>query len=254
GKDEIYANTNWFKEVFRPGIVQQHTMQASGGTDKTNHMLSLSYQSDGGNMPETDFEKYTFRINVASQIKPFIKVGVNMNTFHSMAENTSDLVGTFLGYVSNSSPGILPQASDGRFGTDWAPGGNVQSNNIAATLESLNRNSQSTYILAKPFATINFMPRLTWNNSVGFAYRYTFQKTSEAATPLYNLKTGDFVRSAGSARPTLTDINSRAQRLVVDSYVNYELPIGAHHMNILAGYNQEYEEESDNTATAFDML
>lgn len=254
GKDEIYSNTNWFKEVFRPATIQQHTLQVTGGTEKTNFMISLGYQGDEGNMPETDFEKYTLRVNLGAQVRPFIKVGVNSNIFHSISENTSDLVSTFLGYVSNSSPGTLPKASDGRLGSEWAPGGNIQANNIIASFESLDRHTYTTRLLAKPYVTINLTPKVTWNTSLGFTYHYAYRKTSEAATPMYNLKTGEIVRTAGAARPTLYDVNSRAQRLVFDSYVNWELPVNLHNLNFIAGYNQEYEEESDNIDTAFDML
>lgn len=254
GKDEIYANTNWFKEVFKSATIQQHTLQVTGGTEKTNFMLSLGYQGDEGNMPKTDFEKYTLRVNLGAQIRPFIKVGVNSNIYHSIAENTSDLVSTFLGYVSNSSPGTLPRASDGRLGSEWAPGGNIQANNITANFESLDRHTWTTRLLAKPYVTINLTPKVTWNTSLGFTYHYAYRKTSEAATPMYNLKTGEVVRTAGAARPTLYDVNSRAQRLVFDSYLNWELPLNLHNFNFIAGYNQEYEEESDNTDTAFDML
>lgn len=254
GKDEIYSNTNWFKEVFKSAAIQQHSLQVVGGTEKTNMMISLSYQGDNGNMPETDFEKYTLRVNLGAQVKPFIKVGLNSNIFHSIAQNTNDLVSTYLGYVSNSSPGTLPRASDGRLGSEWAPGGNLQANNITASFESLDRHVWSTSILAKPYITVSITPKITWNTSVGFTYHYAYQKTSEAATPLYNLKTGDIVRMAGAAQPTLYDINRRAQRLVFDSYVNWEVPINLHHINMIAGYNQEYEEESDNSAVGFNML
>lgn len=61
---EVYPNTNWFKEVYKSAFIQEHTLQASGSSDKVDYMISVGYLGNNGSMPETDYQKYSFRSNV----------------------------------------------------------------------------------------------------------------------------------------------------------------------------------------------
>lgn len=255
GLDEIYANTNWYNEVFRPAFIQEHSIQTKGGTEQTDFLFSLSYQDNGGIMPETDYQKYSFRVNLGAKVSPFIKTGINVNGYHSISQNNeASTISNYIGYISNSSPGTLPVSSDGRFGSEWAPGGNLSANNIFASFADLDRKAWLTYISVKPTITVEITPNITWHTTFAAMFRNGFYKTKENAVNMYNLKTNEVVRTVGSARPTLIDVNSRAKRFVGDSYFNWAIPLKSHNLNFILGYNQEYEEESDNADTAFDMI
>ena len=257
GTDEIYANTNWYKEVFKPAFIQEHNIQASGGTSSTNFMFSIGYQGDEGSMPKTDFQRYNLRLNLNAQIKPFIRAGINVSGFHSISQNSdSDRIETFLGYLSNSTPATLPKTSDGRFGGDWTPGGNASNaNNLLANIEALDRNRWITHIQAKPFIQVNFTPNITWHSSAGIMFRNSFMRQSESPVSVINPKTGDHMRFAGSTRSRLDEDHRRDKRFVLDTYVNWALPImDVHNLNFIAGFNQEYEEEQSHLATGFDLV
>lgn len=42
------ANTNWFKELFRPSIVQQHSLSFNGGGKNNAYFASIGYLADSG--------------------------------------------------------------------------------------------------------------------------------------------------------------------------------------------------------------
>lgn len=60
------ANTDWQKEVFKNGIVNDHNVSFSGGTDKGRYFISGNFQSNSGTTIGTDSKRYTIRSNTSS--------------------------------------------------------------------------------------------------------------------------------------------------------------------------------------------
>jgi TonB-linked SusC/RagA family outer membrane protein len=57
-------NTDWFDELFRPSIMQSHSVSMSGGTDKTTYYASLSALLDPGWSKASSVNRYTANTNV----------------------------------------------------------------------------------------------------------------------------------------------------------------------------------------------
>ncbi len=53
------ANTNWFEELFRTGIQQQHTVSISGGGENSSFYTSVGYFRDGGWTIADQADRYT---------------------------------------------------------------------------------------------------------------------------------------------------------------------------------------------------
>lgn len=53
------ANTDWFKELFKVGVQQQHTLSISGGNEKTTFYTSVGYLHDGGWTIADKVDRYT---------------------------------------------------------------------------------------------------------------------------------------------------------------------------------------------------
>ena len=53
------TNTNWFKELFKTGIQQQHTVSISGGGEKATFYTSLGYLNDAGWTIADQVDRYT---------------------------------------------------------------------------------------------------------------------------------------------------------------------------------------------------
>ncbi|MDR0754755.1 MAG: SusC/RagA family TonB-linked outer membrane protein [Prevotellaceae bacterium] len=57
-------NTDWFNELFKPSIMQSHSVSMSGGTDKTTYYASLSALLDPGWSKASSVNRYTANTNV----------------------------------------------------------------------------------------------------------------------------------------------------------------------------------------------
>lgn len=62
-----WGNTNWVKEVFGTGINNQHSITASGGTEKMNYFASLGYMGQKGNIDNFSYKRYNARVNIGAQ-------------------------------------------------------------------------------------------------------------------------------------------------------------------------------------------
>lgn len=61
------ANTDWQKEVFKNGIVNDHNLSLSGGGDKSRYFISGNFQSNSGTTIGADSKRYTLRSNTSSR-------------------------------------------------------------------------------------------------------------------------------------------------------------------------------------------
>lgn len=78
----IYSpdDLNWEKAVMRQGIRDEVNANFSGSNGKTDYFLSVSYLNDKGYQIKSDYDRFTARLNVNSQMNSWFKVGANMNT------------------------------------------------------------------------------------------------------------------------------------------------------------------------------
>ncbi|TAJ15514.1 SusC/RagA family TonB-linked outer membrane protein [Marinilabiliaceae bacterium JC017] len=87
GNDEINnflrryetANTNWFKELFKTGVQQQHTVSISGGGEKASFYTSLGYLHDDGWTIADKVDRYTSLLKGTFNITDKFKVTTASN-------------------------------------------------------------------------------------------------------------------------------------------------------------------------------
>lgn len=75
--------TDWFKELTRNSTTQTHNVQVAGGSDRVNVAASVSYATDEGILPNTDFDRMTARLNAEFKISDYVKAGATSYLAHS---------------------------------------------------------------------------------------------------------------------------------------------------------------------------
>lgn len=80
-QEEINAlgeGTDWQDAAFRSASIQNHQISMTGGDDKTRYAISGNYFKQNGVLLNTDFERYSGRINLERDFSTRFKVGVNL--------------------------------------------------------------------------------------------------------------------------------------------------------------------------------
>jgi TonB-linked SusC/RagA family outer membrane protein len=75
---------DWQDEAFRKGMVNNHQVSASGGTDIVKYYVSGNYASTEGMVIGTDYTSYSGRANVEVTPSKNFKFGLNINPTYSV--------------------------------------------------------------------------------------------------------------------------------------------------------------------------
>ncbi|MBE8714326.1 SusC/RagA family TonB-linked outer membrane protein [Sphingobacterium hungaricum] len=126
------ANTNWFNELFRNNLIQEHSLSFSGGGDKHTYYVSGSLADDNGQAVGFGTTRYTTDLRTVFNITPKFDLDVNLNwnmrnqqtpgTNESGDLSSSNYfeitrsfeINPFL-YAMNTSRAMYPYNSDGSY-------------------------------------------------------------------------------------------------------------------------------------------
>lgn len=75
--DKYGANTDWFDEITRTGISQNHNLSLSGGGSNNNYRASFNYMDREGVVNDNDLERYNFRFQLQQRaINDRLRIGL----------------------------------------------------------------------------------------------------------------------------------------------------------------------------------
>ncbi|MBK5722507.1 TonB-dependent receptor [Dysgonomonas sp. Marseille-P4677] len=76
-------NDNWSDEYTQDAHRLETNVGISGGSAGTTYYISLNYLDDQGIAPASDFKRYTGRVNLNSDLKPWLRVSTSIGLTHS---------------------------------------------------------------------------------------------------------------------------------------------------------------------------
>lgn len=97
------SNTNWLNELFGAGRTDNFQISASGGTDKTQYLISGGYFGQNGIVvgDKDTYRRINFRANINTEITERLKVGTNFQITSSKQDKMSS---------SGDAPGVIRHA------------------------------------------------------------------------------------------------------------------------------------------------
>lgn len=171
--DLLGEGTNWQDELFTQAMMQSHNLSFTGGTDKNLYALSLGYLDQEGIAIGSGFDRFNIRGNFDSQIKKYLKVGVNFalsNTNQNTTVSDDNLIKTAL----KQTPNVAVRNADGNFdGPDTDE--YVQNNPVGLAMLKENRNElanirANTYAEATLLKGLNFKTELSMDYGINNGY------------------------------------------------------------------------------------
>ena len=95
---KLLWDEDWLDEVTdNAALRQEYGASVSGGNEKTQYMFSLGYLNEDGVLKTTNFERYSGRLNVETQAKPWFAAGMGAN----FARNSTNSSQTSASATSN---------------------------------------------------------------------------------------------------------------------------------------------------------
>ena len=83
GVEYMLMPDDWMDATYKTSTRQEYTLSASGATDRSTFYASVNYLNNEGITPQSQYERFTARLNANYQLKPWVKLGMNMTYGHS---------------------------------------------------------------------------------------------------------------------------------------------------------------------------
>lgn len=157
---------DWEKYILRTGTTNNHNLSVSSGTENTNIFSSFNYINITGVIPNSDYQKFSTRLNVDQRINKWLKLGVNLSIQFSESNDPND-GGILLNSITTTPLGEVYNP-DGTF--RYLPGGFAENKNPLIDIYETNTNGHNRNDLINAF--INVTP------FKGFAYKFNASRRS----------------------------------------------------------------------------
>lgn len=83
-------NTDWQDEIYRRGIIQNHTLRFSGGTEKTKYLVAGNYFDEEGIILGSDFLRGSLRLNLDQKVSNKLSISARLLASRSKYNEVND--------------------------------------------------------------------------------------------------------------------------------------------------------------------
>ena len=86
--DAFGEGTDWQNEIFRQAPISNYQLSISGGDERTQYAVSGGYFKQNGIVVNSDFDRYSFRVNLDRKLTNKIKVGNNLTVSRTVTNQS----------------------------------------------------------------------------------------------------------------------------------------------------------------------
>ncbi len=186
--DALGKGTDWQDELFKKAFMTSHNISVSGGNEKTTYAFSGGYLKQNGIALGSGFRRLSLRSNIDTQIKSWLRGGVNFSFSETKQE-----VGTDKNTIMSAlrqQPTVAVTSPDGSFdGPEdvWMPDNPV---GLAEIITNNNRKTNfrfNTYLEATLYKGLTLKTEVSgdWNYNNYYYYQPDYQfgiKTQDTRT------------------------------------------------------------------------
>ncbi len=94
GVQRLFTPERYADAAFGTGVRTETNVRFSGGSQKSKYFFSAGYLNDKGYSLNSDYKRYTTRMNLNSDVKEWLKVGVSLGYNYSEQTNNGQIAGS----------------------------------------------------------------------------------------------------------------------------------------------------------------
>ena len=286
GKYQFMDNTNtdWFNEVFKTGVRQNHNVNLSGGGANNTYNIGLDYFSQKGTLEGAgpNFERFTARVNNTMDVK-FVKFRTSLVYSHSDQDNmaisnANEYVQGLYGDVSNvlRSTLLMQPTIKAYDNSTWVLDsqvgaansyrydafgygvyydkvhGDISASNPLLINKLMERNTLVDRFVGTASAEVDLLDMLgikSKNHKLNYKINLSYSKThaqDHTWIPAWIQSNRVYLDKSNER---LTKSSRTYSDALIENILTYDGTFGKHHVNLVAG--QTYEEENSNTLTGW---
>ncbi|QIY92054.1 SusC/RagA family TonB-linked outer membrane protein [Chryseobacterium gallinarum] len=242
------TRTNWMKEIFRTGTIQEYNVNLSGGGEKSRFFVGMNHRNLEGILLNTQAKRYNFRVNSEHKVKDWLTIGENMyynysdgNTANTKNGYTGALVAAM--YYPPNVPVYTPAGAYSGLPIEVA-GGYGDMINPVAYLKRISIQNPTHEILINPYVEVALAKDLKFRSN--FSQTFKIGNTKEFTSRV--LEIGKIFDTNNLEYQSNTLSTSLAEQLLT-----YRFTANKHNFDFLAGFTFQKTTEDGFRAKAFDF-
>ena len=274
--DPNEINTDWFNEVFKTGIRQNHNVNISGGGANNTYNVGLDYFSQKGTLEGAgpNYDRFTVRVNNTMDVK-FLKLRTGVVYSHSIQDNmalsnANEYVQGLYGqqFPIMASALLMPPSIKAYDESTWclddklgaASGysydaygygtyysnqhGDIRMQNPLLTNNLLERNSVVDRIVATGSANLDLLGMFgakSRNHSLSYNLNLSYSRTYAkdfTFIPAFIVSETNYLAKTNE---TLNQGYRSYTDGLIENFVTYDGKMGKHHLNVVAGHTFQRE-------------
>ena len=230
--NNLVDQTDWKKEVYRVGNVQDYQLNITSGNDKLRYFLSGGYTGEDGVIRASNYKRYNVRGNIINDISKWLTINADV----AYSDYTYKGTGIISGTGSNRGGVLAAVIETPTYGPVWDPAnpGQYYSNyygvNVHSPLENIARTkdnkSQYNKLLASGKAIVTLLPTLKFTSTLAF------DRSSGITT---NFLDPTETLEGRNQHGTGYDSRSTGTIWTFDNTINWKKELGRHSLDMMAG-------------------
>lgn len=234
GADPVaYPNTDWMDLLYQgSGLQQSHNVSVSGGGENSRYLFSLGYLDQMGVIKNTRSDRYNVRFNLDSKVSDRLNFGITttmsrqriIEPSYAGSEALSS-VGFIISQLERTPPTELNKYPDG----SWAR--YLDGNQIQVVEEGGLATNLVSHAYGSVFAEVNILTGLKWRTTAGVDYSIRDRES--------HVKDVTFGNGVYQGPNSVTDGLTRSMRSMLQSFLTYQVSVGSHNFNVVAGAERE---------------
>jgi TonB-linked SusC/RagA family outer membrane protein len=245
---------DWYDSVIRDNAFRhEHLLQVSGGSEHSQYMMSLGYLNEDGILKTTNYERYTGRANINSQITDWLAGNINTSLAHSVS-NFSDYDGTSTSNVWYTAQFINPLLpvylkdingnnvydSDGNIQYDWGeatpngtrPGSLSDFSSLGMLLLDKAYTKRDAAGLRTGLVLGSDLAKYGWRQGIKLAANFSMDYNNRNYMRYMNAQHGNQANAGGLMEKT----NQRTQSYTFNQLLTWDRTFGEHTFGLLFGH------------------
>ena len=230
------ADVDWQKEVLRTGLSHNHNLSISGGSERTNYMISGNLMKREGVIKMTGMDRFNVRSLVSTKVlKDHLTLSMGVNSMYGkhFGVPTGNEGASVLDAMNYYSPTNAIRNADG----SWTVGAGSKNYNPIALMEE---NTSETIWKRNQFigkTALELWKGFFWNVNYSWSnYQSTYSGYNTRNSQLEGIgnKNGQAERNTYFGREQ-----------TFETYLNYDFKVGLSKWALMAGYSWEEKKNND---------
>ncbi|MBO3270227.1 TonB-dependent receptor [Hymenobacter defluvii] len=219
---EAGRTVDWFDEISQQGMIQDHNLSVSGGTDDVKYFVSGDYFKQKGVVKGFQFQRISLRTNIDANLTPWLRVG----TSAFFSSNNDDGGRADLSLAQVASPYGTIYNPDGSYTVFPQPPEQLIKNPLVGLTTT--RESRVNQLTGTGYAEVapNFLDGLKYRLNATYSYRPYRYAYYEG-------------RAFGNLRGGAQLVNDERMNYTIENLLIYNKDIGKHHFDVTALYSSQ---------------